>query len=80
MFWREGRPPICKKSSAGPSLNTISHTPLNSQAIDDFLGQGNMSYIVRAHEAHSEGVALSKGAKVFTVFSTSKVSMGRFLL
>lgn len=31
-----------------------------------------MSYIIRAHEAHSEGVSLSKGAKVFTVFSTSK--------
>jgi hypothetical protein len=29
---------------------------------------------VRAHEAHSEGVSLSKGAKVFTVFSTSKVT------
>jgi hypothetical protein len=35
-----------------------------TQAIDDFLRQGNLSYIVRAHEAHSEGVALSKGAKV----------------
>jgi hypothetical protein len=43
------------------------------QAIDDFLKQGNLSYIVRAHEAHADGVALSKGAKVFTVFSTSKV-------
>ena len=31
-----------------------------------------MSYIMRAHEAHAEGVAVSKGARVFTVFSTSK--------
>jgi hypothetical protein len=49
-------------------------TSLLQQAIDDFLKQGNLSYIVRAHEAHSEGVSLSKGAKVFTVFSTSKVT------
>jgi len=27
---------------------------------------------MRAHEAHAEGVAVSKGARVFTVFSTSK--------
>lgn len=27
---------------------------------------------MRAHEAHAEGVAISKGARVFTVFSTSK--------
>lgn len=43
-----------------------------TRAIDDFLKEGNLSYIVRAHEAHAEGVSLSKGAKVFTVFSTSK--------
>eukprot|EP00953_Heterococcus_sp_UTEX-ZZ885_P002875 2078-Heterococcus_DN1.PRE.1 len=39
-----------------------------SHAVD----QHGYSYIVRAHEAHSEGVSLSKGARVFTVFSTSK--------
>ena len=27
---------------------------------------------MRAHEAHAEGVAVSKGGKVFTIFSTSK--------
>jgi hypothetical protein len=27
---------------------------------------------MRAHEAHADGVAISKGARVFTVFSTSK--------
>ncbi|CAM9679230.1 unnamed protein product [Chrysoparadoxa australica] len=43
-----------------------------TKAIDDFLEQTKMSYIVRAHEAHSQGVSLSKGAKVFTVFSTSR--------
>lgn len=43
-----------------------------SKAIDRFLQNNNLSYIIRAHEAHSEGVSLSKGARVFTVFSTSK--------
>lgn len=43
-----------------------------SAAIDNFLASNNLSYIIRAHEAHAQGVALSKGARVFTVFSTSK--------
>mmetsp|Transcript_31866 Transcript_31866/g.53761 ORF Transcript_31866/g.53761 Transcript_31866/m.53761 type:complete len:599 (+) Transcript_31866:106-1902(+) len=41
-------------------------------AIENFLAANNLSYIIRAHEAHAHGVALSKGARVFTVFSTSK--------
>jgi hypothetical protein len=40
--------------------------------VDNFLAVNQFSYIVRAHEAHAEGVGLSKGARVFTVFSTSK--------
>ena len=43
-----------------------------STAIDNFLNNNVLSYIIRAHEAHSHGVSLSKGARVFTVFSTSK--------
>jgi hypothetical protein len=31
-----------------------------------------LSYIIRAHEATASGIRISKGAKVFTVFSTSK--------
>ena len=56
----------------GESLRGGGAICFGAKAIDDFLTQGNLSYIVRAHEAHSEGVSLSKGAKVFTVFSTSK--------
>ena len=33
------------------------------QAIDNFLAANNLSYIIRAHEAHAYGVALSKGAR-----------------
>jgi diadenosine tetraphosphatase ApaH/serine/threonine PP2A family protein phosphatase len=43
-----------------------------SRAIDNFLASNKLSYIIRAHEAHAHGVCLSKGARVFTVFSTSK--------
>ena len=41
-------------------------------AIKAFLEETGCAFIVRAHEAHAHGVSLSKGAKVFTVFSTSK--------
>ena len=43
-----------------------------AKAIDNFLETNNLSYIIRAHEAHAAGVSLSKGGRVFTVFSTSK--------
>ncbi|CAM9508427.1 unnamed protein product [Ectocarpus sp. 4 AP-2014] len=59
-------------SGFGESLRGGGAICFGAKAIDDFLAQGDLSYIVRAHEAHSEGVSLSKGAKVFTVFSTSK--------
>ncbi len=59
-------------SGFGESLRGGGAICFGAKAIDDFLAQEDLSYIVRAHEAHSEGVSLSKGAKVFTVFSTSK--------
>ena len=43
-----------------------------SRAIDNFLDANNLSYIIRAHEAHAHGVSIGKNARVFTVFSTSK--------
>lgn len=42
------------------------------KAIDDFLAENDLSFIIRAHEAHADGVSLAKAAKLFTVFSTSK--------
>ncbi|KAG5191193.1 Metallo-dependent phosphatase-like protein [Tribonema minus] len=63
---------VLDESGFGESLRGGGAICFGTKAIDDFLKQGQLSYIVRAHEAHSEGVSLSKGAKVFTVFSTSK--------
>jgi len=36
------------------------------------LNETGLSYIMRAHEAHANGVSISKSARVFTIFSTSK--------
>ena len=56
----------------GESLRGGGAICFGSKAVTDFLREQNFSYIMRAHEAHAEGVAVSKGARVFTVFSTSK--------
>ena len=34
-----------------------------AKAIDNFLENNQLSYIIRAHEAHAHGVSLSKGAR-----------------
>lgn len=56
----------------GESLRGGGAICFGSKAVTDFLQQQDFSYIMRAHEAHAEGVAVSKGARVFTVFSTSQ--------
>eukprot|EP00980_Cylindrotheca_fusiformis_P015053 scaffold4157_cov136-Cylindrotheca_fusiformis.AAC.3 len=56
----------------GESLRGGGAICFGNKAVTDFLEQQGFSYIMRAHEAHAEGVAVSKGARVFTVFSTSK--------
>ena len=56
----------------GESLRGGGAICFGNKAVTDFLQQNNFSYIMRAHEAHADGVAISKGARVFTVFSTSK--------
>ncbi|CAN0418729.1 unnamed protein product, partial [Phaeothamnion confervicola] len=69
---KEDQERVLDGTGFGESLRGGGAICFGARAIDNFLREGNMSYIVRAHEAHSEGVSLSKGAKVFTVFSTSK--------
>ena len=56
----------------GPSQRGGSISNFGTKAIDDFLQRSGLSYIIRAHEATASGIRISKGAKVFTVFSTSK--------
>jgi len=59
-------------SGYGESLRGGGAICFGHKAVTQFLEQQDYSYIMRAHEAHAEGVAISKGARVFTVFSTSK--------
>lgn len=42
-----------------------------SKAVDDFLSRYGFEYIFRAHQEKSDGLKLSKSARVFTIFSTS---------
>jgi diadenosine tetraphosphatase ApaH/serine/threonine PP2A family protein phosphatase len=60
------------RTGYGESLRGGGAICFGSKAVTEFLQEQGFSYIMRAHEAHAEGVAVSKGARVFTVFSTSK--------
>jgi diadenosine tetraphosphatase ApaH/serine/threonine PP2A family protein phosphatase len=59
-------------SGFGESLRGGGAICFGHTAVTQFLQQHALSFIMRAHEAHAEGVAVSKGARVFTVFSTSQ--------
>ncbi|KAL3762767.1 hypothetical protein ACHAW5_000203 [Stephanodiscus triporus] len=63
---------VDKETGYGDSLRGGGAICFGHKAVTNFLQQQGFSYIMRAHEAHAEGVAVSKGARVFTVFSTSK--------
>lgn len=46
-----------------PSLRGGDCVCFGNQAIDNFLSSNNLSFIIRAHEAHAHGVSLSKAAR-----------------
>eukprot|EP01035_Chromulina_nebulosa_P018643 gene18643-24384_t len=75
-IWSDPAPEAIERklpsSGFGESPRGGGAVMFGSKAIDKFLSRNNLSYIIRAHEAHAHGVAISKGARVFTVFSTSK--------
>ena len=56
----------------GESLRGGGAVCFGNLAVDNFLKTNKLSFIIRAHEAHTHGVSISKAARVFTVFSTSK--------
>jgi len=63
---------VNQQTGFGESLRGGGAICFGNKAVTDFLQEQGFSYIMRAHEAHAEGVAVSKGARVFTVFSTSR--------
>ena len=46
------------------------------KAIEEFIQSNQLTHILRAHEPTAHGISVRKGAKVITIFSTSKVSVG----
>jgi hypothetical protein len=52
----------------GESLRGGGAVCFGSKAIDNFLLKNELSYIIRAHEAHAFGVSISKGARFFFIF------------
>jgi len=56
----------------GESARGESSYVFGNKAVQEFLEIYNLDYIIRAHEATANGVAVCKSAKVLTVFSTSK--------
>lgn len=56
----------------GPSLRGEDAVCFGVAAVDQFLESTGLSYIFRAHTSLTEGIDLSKGARVFTIFSTSR--------
>ena len=55
-----------------PARRGTARVQYGNRAIEEFLDRNGLKLIVRAHQAISTGVRVSKSAKVFTVFSTSK--------
>jgi len=51
------------QSGFGESLRGGGAICFGHKAVTNFLQQQGFSYIMRAHEAHAEGVAVSKGAR-----------------
>ena len=56
----------------GEGLRDPDAVCFGEKAVNDFLNRFGLSYVVRAHEPTYSGVAVSKSARVLTVFSTSK--------
>lgn len=46
------------------------------KAVEEFIRANGLSHILRAHEPTASGVSVRKGAKVITIFSTSRVRVG----
>ncbi|OQS05454.1 hypothetical protein THRCLA_02422, partial [Thraustotheca clavata] len=63
---------LLDKNGFGMSTRGGNAICFGNVAIEDFLSRHNYSYIIRAHEACSQGIQISKSARVLTVFSTSK--------
>jgi hypothetical protein len=55
---------VLEETGFGDSPRGGGAVCFGNAAIENFLASNNLSYIIRAHEAHAYGVALSKGARL----------------
>ncbi len=66
-IWSDPAPPsvepLLPPCGFGDSPRGGGAVMFGSAAIDKFLQANNMSYIIRAHEAHAQGVSICKGAR-----------------
>ena len=66
----EAMEPKLPSSGFGDSPRGGGAVCFGAAAVDNFLNANNLSYIIRAHEAHSHGVSLSKGARYTLIIYT----------
>jgi diadenosine tetraphosphatase ApaH/serine/threonine PP2A family protein phosphatase len=63
---------LLDKDGYGANPRGATAQTFGSTAVDDFLSQNDLSFIIRAHQKTADGFALCKNARVLTVFSTSE--------
>ena len=68
----EEQEPFLEPTGFGDSVRGSGSVVFGEAAVKEFLDTFGFRFIMRAHEATANGVAVSKSAKVLTVFSTSK--------
>ena len=59
----EDQEPTLDPSGFGPSKRGGGAVCFGMAAIEHFLETNNLSFIIRAHEAHAYGVSIGKGAR-----------------
>lgn len=81
-IWSDPAPEAMEKrlgpDGFGPSPRGGGAVCFGNTAIDNFLESNGLSYIIRAHEAHSHGVSLSKSARYALVgYGCSRIARHR---
>ena len=77
MLWSDPAPSQQEKwldkSGFGEGERGPGAICFGDKAIQNFLDTNNLSHILRAHEPTQKGINISKGGRVITIFSTSRV-------
>lgn len=63
--------PLLDHRGFGPGQRGGAAIMFGQRAVDDFLDRNNVTLMIRAHQATSAGISVTKNGRVITVFSTS---------